>query len=193
MRKRVLAGLLAAVTILLAGCSSGHDATVYQGDFTFVSPGGKSEFTYPAADRKAIGTISGPDLTGQNTLSTANYKGKVVVLNFWGSWCAPCRAEAPDLEAAWTKLQPKGVQFLGLNLKDDEGAGAAFNKSKGITYPSIYDPTMRTLLSIRGYPTGGIPSTVVLDRQGRVAAIALRQLTTEQQVLDLVTPVADEK
>ena len=191
-RRQMLAGVMAGLTLLVTGCSSGNDATVYGGDFTFVSPDGKVDFRYPIADRKALSAISGPDLTGKNTLSVADYQGKVVVLNFWGSWCAPCRAEAPDLESAWTKLKPKGVQFLGVNVRDEQGAGAAFNASKGITYPSIYDFGLRTMLSIRGFPTGSIPSTIVLDRQGRVAAIHLGGPVTEQQILDLVTPVADE-
>ena len=106
------------------------------------------------------------------------------MLNFWGSWCGPCRAEAPDLEEAATALAPQGVQFLGVNVKDTREAGADFLASKQVSYPSIYDPSMRTLLSIAGFPTGSIPSTIVIDRQGRVAHIWLGQITDSAPLID---------
>lgn len=185
------AALMVAVTVLLAGCSSGTDAVSNAG-FTFVSPGGKSEFTYPAAERKGLGPIAGPDLTGKNRLAVSDYRGKVVVLNFWGSWCAPCRAEAPDLEAVWKSMRDKSVQFLGIDIKDGNGSdGLAFVKSKQITYPSIVDPDLRTMLSIQGYPTNSIPSTIVLDKQGRVAYINLGSITATK-LAAVVAPLADE-
>jgi len=197
MSRRVRAGLLrkTAVAVLavlfLAGCTSGKDATVYGGSFTFTSPGGKAEFSYPPADRNKLDELSGPDLTGASTIRLSDYAGKVVVLNFWGSWCPPCRDEASQLQTASTTLAPRGVQFLGLNVKDQKGAGAAFNASKQITYPSIYDPSLRTLLSIRGYPTGAIPSTIVLDRQHRVAHIWLHEINSGD--LDrIVLPLTSE-
>ena len=149
---------------------------MYGGSFTFTSPGGKQEFSYPAADRRPLGEISGPDLTGTKTVSVSDYPGKVVVINFWGSWCSPCRDEASQLQSSWTALGPKGVQFIGIDVKDPKGDGAAFNASKQITYPSIFDFGLRTLLSIRGYPTGSIPSTIVLDKQHRVAHIWLHEI-----------------
>ena len=101
--------------------------------------------------------LSGENLAGEGTVSLSDYAGKVVVLNFWGSWCTPCRAEAPALEEAATALAPAGVQFLGINVKDTKSAGADFLASKQVGYPSIYDPSMRTLLAIRGYPASGDP------------------------------------
>lgn len=176
-RRSVLA-LLSVLTVLLsAGCSTGNDATVYGGSFTFTSPGGKTEFTYPAADRERIGPMSGPDLTGKQTIDVAAYRGKVVVLNFWGSWCAPCRAEADGLEYSWQTYRSQPVQFIGIDVKDPAPAGLAFSASKKITYPSILDFSMRTLLSIRGLPTTAIPGTLVLDKQGRVAHIWLHPIT----------------
>jgi len=173
--RRALVALALAVP-LLAGCSAGKDATVYGGSFTFTSPGGLKEFSYPAQDRQQIGSLSGPDLTGRKTITVSDYIGKVVVLNFWGSWCAPCRDEAQGLESVWQKYKP-AVQFLGIDVKDTASAGSAFMAGKQITYPSIFDPGLRTMLSVRGLPTGTLPVTLVLDKQGRVAHIWLHEIT----------------
>ena len=188
-----LAALGAAAVLLLAACSTGNDAAVYGGSFTFVSPGGQTEFSYPASDRGTVTNLSGENLAGEGTVSLSDYAGKVVVLNFWGSWCTPCRAEAPALEEAATALAPAGVQFLGINVKDTKSAGADFLASKQVGYPSIYDPSMRTLLAIRGYPASGIPSTIVLDRQGRVAHIWLEAIDDPKEMIDVVGAIAAEQ
>ncbi len=190
---RLLAALLGTVLVGgLVSCSTGKDAAVFGGSFTFVSPGGKTEFAYPPADRGTVSDLSGPDLTGDGTVAVSNYPGKVVVLNFWGSWCGPCRAEASTLDEAAAALAPKGVQFLGINVKDTKAAGTDFMTSKQISYPSIFDPSMRTLLAIRGFPTGAIPSTLVLDRKGRVAHIWLEPLDDPAVVVGAVSTVAAE-
>lgn len=185
--RRLLLAVLSVLAVLVpTGCSTGNDATVYGGSFTFTSPGGKFEFSYPTAERKQIAPISGPDLTGKQTIDVAAYRGKVVVLNFWGSWCPPCRAEADGLEYSWQTYQSSAVQFIGVNVKDPAPAGLAFTTSKKVTYPSIFDFSMRTLLSLRGVPTGSMPVTVVLDKQGRVAQIWLHEIT--QADLNQVLP-----
>ncbi len=185
------AALLLVLTAAATGCSTGDDAAVYGGSFTFVSPGGKTELSYPVAERKPVGDLSGPNLDGGGTVSVADYPDKVVVLNFWGSWCAPCRAEAGDLNSAATGLTGKGVQFVGVNVRDSQSAGADFQASKGIGYPSIFDPTMRTLLSLRGYPASAIPSTIVLDRDHRVAHIWLESVTADE-LEAAIAPIAAE-
>ena len=178
----------------LAACSSGNDAAVFGGSFTFVSPGGRTEFSYPVDQRGTVGNLSGPDLANKDaTLSLSDYAGKVVVVNFWGSWCGPCRAESDELNTAAAALAGQGVQFLGVNVKDTREAGSDFLNSKQVGYPSIFDPSMRTLLSIRGYPSGSIPSTIVIDRQGRVAHVWLEEISNPDQLISAVSQIAAEQ
>ncbi len=173
---RLVAAVLAALLGLgvLAGCATGDDQVVHGGSFTFVSPGGKTEISYPADDRGTIGTLAGPDLMSDRTISVDDYAGQVVVINFWGSWCPPCREEQDGLSLLSRQLAEQGVQFLGVDVSESSKSdGQDFHRAKDVPYPSIYDATMRTMLSIRGYPAGAIPSTIVLDRQHRVAQIWL--------------------
>jgi len=184
MRTR-LAGLLTALVLggaTLTGCTSGHDATVNGGTFAFQSDGSATEFSYPAADRQTIGDIGGPTVSGDGTVALSQYRGKVVVLSVWGSWCGPCRQEAAGLQAASEELGSEKVQFIGINVKDLADDAKAFEASMKLTYPSIFDPKMRSLLSIRNYPIKAIPSNIVIDQQGRVAQIWLHEVTQTELV-----------
>jgi thiol-disulfide isomerase/thioredoxin len=176
-RRRLAAAVVALLlaALALAGCSTGDDQAVYGGSFTFVSPGGQTEIAYAPEDRGTIGTMAGPDLMTGETISAQQFAGKVVVINFWGSWCPPCREEQDSLSLIATQLAPSGVQFLGIDVKEQGGrtAGQDFHTAKNVPYPSIYDQSMRTVLALRGYPATAIPSTIVLDRLGRVAQIWL--------------------
>jgi thiol-disulfide isomerase/thioredoxin len=174
--------LAVAAVALVAGCSTGTDAVAQGRTFQFVSPGGKTEIFYdPPSDRGALGELSGPDLmTEGKTTSLSEYEGDVVVLNVWGQWCGPCRGEADDLEKVYEATKASGVEFLGINVRDESQTAAQdFVVSNNVTYSSIYDPPMRTLTALGGVPTSVIPTTIVLDRQHRVAAVFLRELLVE--------------
>ena len=164
--------LLALLSV--AGCSTGTDAVARGGSFEFVSPDGQTDIFYdPPADRGAVGGLAGESLLEPGTtISLAEYRGQVVVLNVWGSWCGPCRAEADDLQRVATA--DDGVAVLGIDVRDSRSAAADFVRNYELSYPSIYDPPGRSLFALRGVPRSVVPLTVVLDRQHRVAAVFLR-------------------
>jgi thiol-disulfide isomerase/thioredoxin len=165
--------ILAALgALLLAGCSTGAGAVDVNngGEFRFVAgtPAGE---VIPADERAAAPEFSG-QLLGGGEFSSTELAGDVAVLNFWGSWCAPCRVETPEFQEVYADVKDQGVQFLGLNVKEtSEQFAVAFVDRFGIAFPSLYDPRGEVALAFRGYPANAIPSTIVLDRQGRVAAV----------------------
>lgn len=159
-----------AAALALAGCSGGAIGanTPQSSGQSFVSGSGTS--IYKPGSRPLAPDISGTTLSGAH-LKLSGYRGSVVVLNFWGSWCAPCRAEAPGLAALATRLQSRGVRFLGIDMRDDPTSADAFMQTFGIHYPSLNDPGGEIALAFRGsVPPSAIPSTLVIDRTGRIAA-----------------------
>ena len=174
----------------LSGCS--NDEVGSSGDSGFVS--GKGVITrLPVAERRQPGEVAGESIDGK-PLSLDDYRGKTVVVNVWGSWCAPCRSEADDLTAASKELAGDDVQFLGINSRDlDRAAAQAFQRRFEVPYPSIYDQRGRTLLAFKGtLSPNSIPSTVVIDDQGRVAASVLGEVT-KTTLVGLVEDVMAEE
>jgi peroxiredoxin len=173
--------LLLSAALLAAGCSTGTDAVATGTEFNFVSPGGQTDLTYEGDDRQKIPELRGESLMeAGEQLAVSQYRGKVVVLNIWGAWCPPCRVEAPQFQEVWEGYGDKGVQVLGIDVRDDDRSFPEdFMRDTGLTYPSIYDPGMRSLLALQGYPRAAVPSTIVLDKQHRVAAVFLRDLLAE--------------
>jgi thiol-disulfide isomerase/thioredoxin len=144
----------------------------------------------PVDERKRPGDVSGETLSGKQ-LDLEQYAGKVVVLNVWGSWCPPCRKEAPTLVSASRQLAQDDVVFVGVNSKDSSpDMGRAYERRFEVPYDSLYDPSGRTLLAFHGTLTPtSIPSTVVLDKQGRVAASILGEVPSATTLVDLVQDV----
>jgi len=146
--------------------------------------------TLAVGDREKPGEVSGETLDGKSVALT-DFAGQVVVVNVWGSWCPPCRAEAPDLVAAADELAGEDVVFLGINSRDlNQAAARAFVRRFDILYPSIYDQQGETLLAFRDtLSPNSIPSTVIIDEQGRVAASVLGQVS-KRTLLALVDEVS---
>ena len=169
------AGWLTAAALLLGttACTGDPNSVAEQakaGDQKgYVSGNGAVE-TIPEADRAEPVELEGTLLDGA-AWDSASARGEVLVINVWGSWCAPCVAEAPDLQGVWSELEAENapVQFMGINFREDPARGAAFEKKAGITYPSLSDESGVTILALQGKaPT--VPTTLVLDRDGRIAA-----------------------
>lgn len=173
-------GSIAAVIGTAAGCS-GQDAVARGGAFDFVSPGGKVDIFYdPPGSRGVIGDLTGPDLVTDKPIRASDYRGKILVINVWGSWCAPCRIETPELEKVFVATQPLGVQFIGIDVRDGRQAAQDFVTDRHVTYPSIFDPSMRSMIVLGShYPTSVVPTTIALDRHHRVAAVFLRALQAD--------------
>lgn len=180
------APLATAVAVAVAALTSGC-TTSATGTDGFASGSGALT-RVPVAQRVAAPHLSGKTLTGQ-PFDSDSLKGKVVVYNVWGSWCAPCRKEAPALAKAALATAGKAT-FVGINTRDSGTAQAlALVREAGITYDSLYDPEGRLLLGFGSLPPSAIPSTIVVDAQGRVAARILGE-TTEATVTGLVNDTA---
>ncbi|OZG29782.1 protein disulfide reductase [Williamsia sp. 1138] len=179
--RRLPAVVMVICALVLVGCGTGDDA-VRQGDsFEFVSPGGQTAIFYdPPDSRGQVGELMGPDLLDDTaTIRLSDFAGQVVVINVWGSWCGPCRGEAPALEQVYEQTKDSGVAFLGIDFRDRKQSGRDFVTDRGVTYPSIYDYDGRTLATLTT-PTSVVPTTVVLDRRHRAAAVYLRAITADE-------------
>lgn len=183
------AALLAVAAVLagttLAGCSgdsaNGGGTNYVAGDGTIT--------VVPADRRQQPVDLRGTTLEGA-PVDVSAFRGKVVVLNVWGSWCPPCRKEAPDLQAASVELKAKGVEFLGINVQErDKAQALAFQRTFGVTYPSLADDGGTALLALRGaVAANAIPTTLVLDPQGRIAA-RISSATTKVTLVGVVDDV----
>ncbi|MDQ0992351.1 TlpA disulfide reductase family protein [Streptomyces sp. V3I7] len=191
-RAVLFSAMAAAAALTLSACGSG--GTSGGGGNTNFVTGDNGIDTAAQGKRAAAPDLSGRTIDGK-TLDVADYKGKVVVLNVWGSWCGPCRAEAPYFAKVSKEYRDKGVQFVGINTRDTSTTPAvAFEKQRGITYPSLYDPTGKLMLRFEKGTLNPqlIPSTLVLDRHGKVAARALQALS-EEDLVKMIKPVLAEK
>lgn len=164
---RVARAVVVLAALLLMSACSGIDGT---GDADYVSGDGKV-VEVARDDREAPVDVSGETVQGE-PLDLSDLRGKVVVLNVWWSGCGPCRTEMPMLVEAAAEYDDAEVAFVGINIRDlaPENA-AAFERDRGVDYPSIYDPGSETLLGLGGYAPYSPPATLVLDREGRVAGL----------------------
>jgi thiol-disulfide isomerase/thioredoxin len=123
----------------------------------------------PEGRRRAIPALAGETLDGSH-LDLASARGSVLVLNFWGSWCGPCRSEQPGLQLASTQLAGKGVRFVGVDVRDQRAAALAYEREFKTSYPSLYDPSAALTAKLGDQAPSFQPATLVVDPQGRVGA-----------------------
>ncbi|MBB5938019.1 TlpA family protein disulfide reductase [Streptomyces zagrosensis] len=178
-RASALAAGAAVAALGLTACGTGGTSGG-SADTKFVQgTGGVS--TVAKQGRKSAPSLSGETLDGKQ-LSVDDYRGKIVVLNIWGSWCSPCRAETPNLVKVANRTKEQGVEFVGINTRDSNAHNAVkFEKEFGVPYPSLYDPIGKLMLR---FPKGSlnpqaIPTTIILDRDGKIAVRALTPLSEE--------------
>ncbi|MEU7137206.1 TlpA disulfide reductase family protein [Streptomyces sp. NPDC046261] len=193
-RSTVLAAGAALAALTLTACGSGNTSGG-GGQTGFVQGAGGVDVVKDKGGRQSAPDLSGKTLDGKDLDVAEAYKGKIVVLNVWGSWCAPCRAEAKNLVAVANAYKDKGVEFVGLNTRDPDPAPAlAFEKEFKVPYPSLYDSSGKLLLR---FPKGSlnpqaIPSTVLIDRDGKIAARAIKPLG-EDELREALDPLVAEK
>ena len=142
------------------------------------------------ADRPPAPQLSGRTLDGEK-LDVADYRGKVVVLNFWASWCAPCRAEAENLIEVANATKADGVEFIGVNVKNDKGEALAFERKQGVPYPSLHDQPGVVLTRFRKLVPQTPPTTLILDREGRIAGRFIGGVTTRELLVPVQTLAAE--
>ncbi|MEV0494834.1 TlpA family protein disulfide reductase [Streptomyces atratus] len=190
-RAVALTAIVTLGSLSLSACGSGKSGGDGQTNYV-TSTGGIS--TVAKGERKPVGPIKGETLQGKH-LDVADFQGKVVVINAWGSWCPPCRAEAPYFNKVAKEMKTKSVEFVGINVRDgNKSLSEAFEDDFNMTYPSLYDPTGKLLLR---FPKGtvnlqSIPSTVVLDRNGKIAARAIGSID-DSKLHKMIDPLIKEK
>ena len=186
------AAVAAAALMATAGCAGGDSGanTPASSGQSFVGHSYESTYYQPGS-RPAAPPVSGTTVTGQH-LSLSQYRGDTIVINFWGSWCAPCRAEAPALGQLARQRASRGVRFVGIDIRDEPDSAAAFTQQFNVGYPSISDPNDEIALDFHStVPPADIPTTLVIDRSGRIAD-RIFGASTYRQLLSVINQVSGQ-
>ncbi|GAA4243618.1 TlpA family protein disulfide reductase [Dactylosporangium darangshiense] len=171
MLRRVLAAVLVAAALLtVSACGSSAPKNAL----------GSRKIA--VADRVAAPAMRG-ELMGGGQFDLSQHKGQVVVVNFWASYCPPCRTEAPELEKVLAATKDQGVTFIGVNVHDQRDPANAYLADTKPTYGSIFDPSASLALQF-DVPPNSIPATLVIDRSGRIAAVMRAEI--DQALLEPV-------
>jgi thiol-disulfide isomerase/thioredoxin len=170
-RSSSLLAMSLSVGLLIAACGVGTSAVdqTAGGQYRYVgaTPKGK---VIAVSKRRVAGQAIGSLLDGR-PWRLAALNGQVVVVNFWGTWCDPCKIETPNFDKAYRRWKPKGVSFVGIDVKDpNTNLAKSFVANNDITYPIVFDEGAKTALEIGHLALQGLPDTVIVDKHGRVAA-----------------------
>jgi thiol-disulfide isomerase/thioredoxin len=190
-KRRTVVSVAAVAAVLLAGALV---VTLTQGSgqasgVTYVG-GNNAQRVYAVGHRPLAPDFTAVSLTGTE-IRLASYRGKAVVLNFWGSWCAPCRAEAPTLAVLAEQYKSQGVSFLGDDVGDTTANALAFTRDIGITYPSVNDASYSVVQDFsQVVPVGFTPTTVVIDATGHIAGLVIGAVSYQAMTTILHDAVA---
>jgi thiol-disulfide isomerase/thioredoxin len=188
---RLLAACLLGIAVLTGCTGKAPDGGGTSGPLLKTVPAKDVNHLIRVADRKPAPPMRGETLDGQ-PIDLSTYRGRVVVLNFWASWCPPCRAESAGLVKVANDTAALGVAFVGVNIKNDRSAARRFNEVHGVPYPSLYDEPGVLLTRLRQLVPQEPPSTLLLDREGRIAALFIGGLT-ETELSGPVQALAGER
>jgi peroxiredoxin len=166
----VVATLIVAAAVMI-GARSGWDS---------IGSGGINQTLLPKVGEVAP-DFETEDVFG-NPVRLSQFRGQPVWLMFWGSWCPPCRAEFPDIQAAYAQLEPRGLRMLGVSMRESPVDAAAYAAANGATFLVLSDPDQRDTGST--YPVFNFPTHIFIDRDGVIRSIVLEDMDTEQAVAE---------
>ncbi|MDX2764633.1 TlpA family protein disulfide reductase [Streptomyces europaeiscabiei] len=188
--KTVRLAAMCAIAVALSGCSTSEPLVL---DTDTAQSGRSQPFkSVPVAERADAPEFSGSTVD-EDPVRLSDYRGKVVVVNAWATWCGPCRAESPALERTYQKFKDQGVQVLGISTDVKRQNARAFQREFALSYPSLHDPDGRQFLKL---PRGMVnpqflPFTLFVDREGRIAG-AVQAPLTEKELQAILTPILKE-
>jgi thiol-disulfide isomerase/thioredoxin len=168
-RRALAAAALVAALAALSACSGTNAVSQSVAGSNGYQAGDNGLTWLAPGDRPHVEQVSGELLDGTH-FDLASWRGKVVVVNFWGSWCHPCREEAQALDQVYRDNRGSGVEFLGIDVREGRAQAETFVRERHIAYPSLFDPSDVLALRFPGLPPNATPTTLVIDRRGRIAA-----------------------
>ena len=180
-----------AALLATAGCSGTNAVSQSVSGSLGYGTGNQATTWVDPAHRPTVKYVNGLLLNGHR-FYLSQWRGQVVVINFWGSWCGPCTGEAQSLEQAYRDYKGKGVEFLGVDIRETPAQAESFTRAHHVTYPNLSDPSNLLALRFHGMSPNATPTTIVLDASGRIAARHSGAILYTA-LRDLIDRVLDEK